>query len=110
MHVTKCRQNFLLLDCAIVKQIYKTLKYYVSEADSPSFFMQEAPNLVDLLDQPILSHLPEDRSRAGFRNLLLQCFMCLFHVGKVQKKRILSVFGHTRSLCKSVSLGAFFST
>ena len=110
MHVTKYRQNFLLLDFAIVKQIYKTLKHYVSEAGSPSFFRQEAPNLVDLLDPAILSHLPEDRSRAGLRNLLLQCFIYLFHDGKVQKKKILSVFGHMHTLCKSVSLGAFFST
>ena len=110
MHVTKYKQNFLLLEFAIVKQLYKTPKHYVSEAGSPSFFRQEPPNLLDLLDQGILNHWPENRSRAGFRNLLLQCFMYLFHDGKVQKKNILSVFGHMHTLCQTVSLGAFFST
>jgi len=48
--------------------MYKTLKHYVSEAGSAPVFRQEAPNLLDNLDPAILSHLPEDRSRADFRN------------------------------------------
>ena len=55
MHVTKYRYNLLLLDFAIVKQIHKTLKHCVSEADSACVFRQEAPNLLDNIDPASLA-------------------------------------------------------
>jgi len=42
------------------------LKLYISEASSSSVFRQEAPNLLDPLDQAILSHwVPLKHSQVG---------------------------------------------
>jgi hypothetical protein len=58
------RYNILLLDFVHRVTHIQTLKQYVSEAGSASVFRKEAPNLLDPLDQAVLSHwVPLNHSR-----------------------------------------------